>query len=65
MKKEVKYYLTQDEINCIEYIRTAKSDLEMMAEEILKENEIPLQYADFMYRVATTLSLALEKLKLE
>ena len=65
MKKEVKYILTEEQATCIGDVRTAKRDLEMMADKILKEHELPPQYADFMYGVATTLSFALEKLEIE
>ena len=65
MKKEIRYILTEEQATCIGDVRTAKRDLEMMADKILKENEIPPTYADFMYGIATKLSFALEKLELE
>lgn len=65
MKKEVRYILTEEQVTCIGDVRTAKRDLEMMADKILKENEIPKKYADFMYDIAVRLSFALVKLELE
>lgn len=65
MKREVRYILNEEQVTCIGDIRTAKTDLEMMADKILKENEISPQYADFMYSVAIKLSIALEKLEIE
>lgn len=65
MKREVRYILTEEQATCVGDIRTAKRDLEKMADKILDENIFPLHFADFMYGVATTLSFALEKLELE
>ena len=65
VKREVRYILTEEQATCVGDIKTAKRDLETMAGKILREKEIPLQYADFMYSVAVTLSFALEKLELE
>lgn len=65
MKKEVRYFLTEEEITCIGDVRTAKSDLEKMANKILKEKEISPRYADFLYGVADRLGFALGKLELE
>lgn len=65
MKKEVRYILTEEQATCVGDVRTAKRDLEKMADKILKENEIPPKYAEFMYDVATRLDFALNKLELE
>lgn len=66
MKKEVRYFLTEEQVTCIGDVRTAKADLEKMAGKILKgEEKIPPQYADFMYGVADRLGFALEALELE
>ena len=65
MKKEVRYILTEEQVTCIGDIRASKKDLEMMADKIIKEAEIPPIYANFMYDIATKLSFALEKLELE
>ena len=65
MHKEVRYILTEDEATCVEDIETAKRNLDMMADQILQEQEIPSEYADFLYRVSSRLSIALEKLDLE
>lgn len=65
MKREVRYILTEEQATCVGDVRSAKKELEKMADKILKEGEIPPQYADFMYGVATTLDFALGKLELE
>lgn len=65
MKKEVKYILTEEQVTCVGDVRTAKADLEKMADKILKENHIPPQYAEFMYSVADRLGFALKALELE
>jgi len=65
MRKEVRYILTEEQAHCVGDVRTAKRDLELMAEKILKEKEIPESYADFCYSVANTLQFALDKLEIE
>lgn len=71
MKKEVRYILTEEQATCIGDIRTAKSDLERMANKIVSDNlnkveeALPLEISDFMFGVATKLSFALNKLELE
>lgn len=65
MRREVKYILTEEQATCVGDIRTAKRDLEMIADKVLKEHKISPEYADFMYSVASKLSFALEKLEIE
>lgn len=65
MNKTTVYILTEEQATCVGDIRTAKLDLVMMADKILREKEIPESYADFMHGVALTLSFALEKLGAE
>ena len=65
MKRRIEYILTEDEIKCIGYIRTAKEDLERMSDKICREDSDNAKYADFMYDIVTKLSWALNKLEIE
>ena len=64
MKKEVRYYLTEEEVSCVADIRYAHVKLEKMAEKIYAEKN-NMKLGDFMLEVANDLSLALTKLEID